>query len=70
MKGDPHAHLLCATDLSGCDESGCSRKDPNSLELDNFDLDFILLNRWRASLGQGGFCGLTEMLTTSSLRCF
>lgn len=49
--------LTRATDLSGRDKSGRSRKDPNSLELHNFDLDFILLNRWRASLGQGGSVG-------------
>ena len=32
------------TDLSGCDESCCSSKDPNSPQLHNFNLHFILLN--------------------------
>lgn len=51
-----HSHH---TDLSSCDESSCSCKYPNSPQLNNINLHFILLKRVESKLRwKGNFCGV------------
>lgn len=62
------------TDLSGCDESSRSCKDPDGPELNNFDVNVILVSRMESELrlrgAEGVFVGWAGAMRTRLLLLF